>query len=179
MSSPQRPVALVQTDHLLNSLKRTPRRPTRTLCQFIAKRRAIQGVGGCDVSEECATIEHAARFMRTSADQHVIMEMWFCVPIDAVREAHDLAPTTPLVTIHPTSAIAHDQRTFLEVRHRRAHRRPMRINYGSRVLGVEGDENRYGTRSGEDQVVADHRRSVSTGEHLRYLMGIFSITTAT
>jgi hypothetical protein len=57
--------------------------------------------------------------LRSSADENMVMQVRFRVTVDAVGETHDLTPTPSLVSVQPTSPIAHDQCTVLKVVNRR------------------------------------------------------------
>jgi len=166
MAAPESSIALVETDDVLHSFEGTPRRPRCSLAEFVTQRRSIESVGGHEVREEATAIEHRARSFGQRTDQHVIVQMRFTVSIHAVRESHDARPSSRVVAVLAATPVAHDQRVLLEIVKSRGHRRAVCRDYARPVFGIDRQQNGRGSRSGDDDVVAEDRRSLRCAQHL-------------
>lgn len=177
VTTPESSVPLVESGDVLNTVEGTPRRPRSALCQFVTKGGSIEGVGSERVGEESSTIEHRARLFGLCTNEDVIVEMRFAVPIDPVRKAHDASPSTTLVAITAVSTVAYDERMLLEVGNRRTHGFAMGRDDARTVVGIDGNENRDGSRGGHDDVVTLDGGALRRAEHTAHVARISRIAT--
>ena len=115
VSSPQRAIALVDTQHVFDAVKGSPRRPRGALGQFMAQRRAIERVGRGRVGKQRAAVEHTARTLGSRAYQDVVVQVGFTVAIKTVREAHDSLPAGRHFAVITVSSVTHHDRALFEV----------------------------------------------------------------
>jgi hypothetical protein len=175
VARPEGAVPLVESNHSLDALEGTPRRPRCATAQFVAQRRPIEGVARAEVCIECPRVNHIALVRRSRAYQHVIVEMRLTVSIHSVGKTHHTLPLRRPLTILTASAISHDQGVLFEVGHRGSHRRAMCVDHAASTVGVKRKENRDGPRGCDHEVVARHFRSLARDERSLDARGITSV----
>jgi len=141
MTAPESSVALVEANDVLHSFEGTPRRPRRSLAQFVTQRRSIESVGGHEVREEASAVEHRARSFGQRADQNMIVQMRLTVSIHAVRESHDAGPSSRMVAVLSPAPVTNGERVLLEIVQGRRHRRTMCRDYARPVFGIDRQQN--------------------------------------
>jgi hypothetical protein len=67
----------------------------------------------------------------------VIVQVWLAVSIHAMGEGNNAFPPCLVLAIVTVSPIAHDERSILQIVHRRAHGRAVRVDDASRVEGID------------------------------------------
>lgn len=172
---PEGSVPLVETDDALDTLERTPGGPRRALGELVAKRRSIEGVGRSGVGVQGSCIKNIAVTLRSCAHKDVVVQVRFTVTVETVRKAHHALPPRRFVAFETTASIANDERTLFEVLHGRAHRGSMSVHHTTRMIWVDGEKHRHGTRRRDHEVIADDRGAFTRHEHARDLGGTMGV----
>ena len=141
MTAPESSVAFVEANDVLHSFEGPPRRPRRSLAEFVTQRRSIESVGSHEVREEAAAVEHGARSFGQRTDQYVIMQMRLTVSIHAVRESHDAGPPSRMVAVLSPASVANDERVLFEIVQGGRHRRAVRRDDARSVFGIDRQQN--------------------------------------
>jgi hypothetical protein len=165
MTAPKRAVPFVETDDAFDTFEGPPRLPRRALSQFVTQRRAIEGVRRRRVRVERARVEYVGPTLWSRAHEHVVVQMGLAVSVQSMREAHDTPPGGGLLVVNATLTFAHDERSFLQVRHRRAHRDAMRFHDAARVIGINREQDGDRSRRGDDDVVTSNTRTLARHQY--------------
>ena len=112
MTTPERAVPLVETDYAFDAFEGSPRLPRRALGQFVAKRRAVEGVCRGDVGVERARVEDVGPSLWSRPHEHVVVQVRLAVSVQSVREAHNPLPRSGLVAINSPLTFAYDERAI-------------------------------------------------------------------
>ena len=126
-----------------------------------------------------STVEHGACGVGLCAHEDVVVQVRLAMPVDAVSEADDAAPSTGLIAILTMLTITHDECVLFEVTNRRPHRIAMGRDDTGRVLGVDCQQDRNWPGRGDHDVVTLYRRALRRAQHARHLAGISSVTVTT
>jgi hypothetical protein len=121
VARPQCPIPLIKSRHSLHSFKGAPRRPRRARVQLVTQRRAIERVGGERVRVQRSRVKDVPLTFGPSADQHVIVEVWFTMTVHSMGERDNAFPASRLLTVVTVTSIAHDERSVFEIVHRCSH----------------------------------------------------------